>query len=174
MCAGTNCKRAPHCYRWTATATPQYQSFFADINPETCCHYEPDWHAWWLFLDDVRTPDAKECAIDGKRCPRDRMRAVKSYKEAVRLIQLVCGTGGPLPYFIAFDHDLGSGKNGNDFAKWLTENASKYGGFRRGFSYRVHSMNHGGAANIIATMEAHLKTVGLGEPDIPYVPKPLF
>ena len=45
-------------------------------------------------------------------------------------------------YIIDFDHDLGEGKSGYDFAKWLLENEV------RPESFHVHSMNPVGAKNI--------------------------
>lgn len=43
--------------------------------------------------------------------------------------------------YISFDHDLGNGKTGYDFAKWLIEHQCI------GY-FHVHSMNPVGAANI--------------------------
>jgi len=81
-----------------------------------------------LWVDDERQmPDGYDCWAH-------------TYDEAVNAINTQFS---PALYslFIDFDHDLGLGRNGYDFAKWLLEND-----YRGQFS--IHSMNPIGAANI--------------------------
>ena len=89
-------------------------------------------HPWKLFLDDERTPR------------NDGWKIARTYEEAITLI-----AKRGMPQHIAFDHDLGAGKTGMDFAKWLVE-ALLDGKLKipDGFTFSVHSDNPNGADNI--------------------------
>lgn len=96
-----------------------------------------------LFLDDERFPIGPDWCI------------VRSFDQAV-----ACVLERGLMEFISFDHDLGAGKNGMDFAKWLGEymlDLERFDADR--FDFYVHSQNPTGAANIREYMRpllAHL------------------
>jgi hypothetical protein len=93
---------------------------------------------WKLFLDDEREPIGEDWFI------------ARSYDEAVGLVYL-CG----LPSYISFDHDLGPGKDGLDFAKWLVEYVMDNGfGIPQ---YFVHSQNPVGRENIERYLEGFLE-----------------
>jgi len=87
-----------------------------------------------LFLDDERYP------VD------DTSVVVRSYQEACQYVENY-GT----PSHVDFDHDLGGGPTGYDFAKWLIERALDGRGFP--LTYSVHSQNPVGKQNIIGVME---------------------
>ena len=93
-----------------------------------------------LFIDDERFPVSAESVI------------VRSFDKAVEYVE----TNGT-PVHVDFDHDLGDGKTGHDFAKWLVDRALDGHGFPE--SYAVHSQNPIGAQNIRATMDAYLRFV---------------
>lgn len=92
---------------------------------------------WQLFLDDERYP------------AKGGFKIARTYQDAVNLIEEY----GP-PFYISFDHDLGEGKNGYDFAKWFADYVIETGAvLPEEFGYYVHSMNPIGAKNIAAFME---------------------
>ena len=101
----------------------------------------PTMKQWKLFLDDLRTP------------PNDGWEIARSYEEAINLI-----SERGMPQRIAFDHDLGTGKTGMDFAKWLVESLLD-GGLRlpEGFTFSVHSDHPNGADNIRGLMTGILR-----------------
>jgi predicted AlkP superfamily phosphohydrolase/phosphomutase len=77
---------------------------------------------------------------DERKMPEGYDYWAHNYKEAVDAINTqISPTLHSL--FISFDHDLGEGKSGYDFAKWLLENG--YMG-----QFTVHSMNVVGRKNI--------------------------
>lgn len=88
---------------------------------------------FYLWLDDVRPAPVGQI-------PYQNISWARSYKEAIRFvnnnIRVSCDT-----IVVDFDHDLGQGRSGYDFAKWLLENGIC------GY-FRVHSMNPVGAKNI--------------------------
>lgn len=100
-----------------------------------------------LYLDDLRMPTEEFDFI------------ARSYEEAITIIQ----KHGCMSY-ISFDHDLGADddgqllKSGFDFAKWLVE--ADINGiylFADNFSFKVHSQNPVGKANIIALLDGYLR-----------------
>lgn len=91
-----------------------------------------------LFIDDERHP------IDGDFI------VVRSFDAAVDYV-LRHGT----PYYVQFDHDLGHGKNGLDFAKWLVDRSLDGFGFPKG--YGVHSQNPVGRDNIKSIMDGYYR-----------------
>jgi hypothetical protein len=100
---------------------------------------------WRLFLDDERDI----AVIDDM----DNWYVARSFNDACALVNKM-----GVPLSIDFDHDLGEGKNGSDFAGWLiwhmlTNNLT----FPEGFEYYVHSQNPIGAANIRSKMDAAIK-----------------
>lgn len=100
-----------------------------------------------LYLDDLRTPIEEFDFI------------ARSYEEAIAIIE----KHGPMSY-ISFDHDLGEDddgrllKSGFDFVKWLVKaDNNGYYCFTDDFTYKVHSQNPVGKANIIALLEGYFK-----------------
>lgn len=84
-----------------------------------------------LFLDDEREPVGNDWVI------------VRSYDEAVAYVE-----GNGFPSYVSFDHDLGEGKTGYDFAKWLVEKDMDEDWLPDNFFFYVHSQNPVGAENI--------------------------
>lgn len=102
----------------------------------------------YLFLDDVRIPD-----------PQLPWNVVRSYEAAV---EFVLNNG--CPDVISFDHDLGEGKSGYDFAKWLVEmDLDKKIEIPLHFSYVVHSANPVGRENIIGLLESYMQKSKSGD-----------
>lgn len=100
---------------------------------------------WRLFLDDERFPVRE-----------DEWFIAQDVNEAVQQIILM-----GLPVYISFDHDLGDGADGADFANWLINFMIDEGlKFPTNFDYFVHSQNPVGAANIRAKMDAAIKHFG--------------
>ncbi len=127
---------------------------------------------WYLFLDDERLPGFVYFE-KGEPRPNNRFFVKKDLpnsipslrdftitKTAEEAIELVKKQG--LPKFIAFDHDLGKGLNGYEFAKWicLCAQTESYGKLPKGFSFEVHSANIIGAENIQFLMDNILKHFG--------------
>lgn len=98
-----------------------------------------------LFLDDERDPPRGPV-------PRKMWAIARSFSAAVE----VCSAWG-MPGYVSFDHDLGSGPSGYDFAKWLIEQDMDGRRWPDRFEYAVHSMNPVGAANIDALMKSYIK-----------------
>lgn len=107
---------------------------------------------WTLFLDDIRFPN-RDVKISG---PESSIIICRTYDDAVWAIE----TYG-MPDLISFDHDLGEGKTGYDFAKWLGDylmnNNEKIDSW---FDYQVHSANPVGAKNIDEYMKNLIKNFG--------------
>lgn len=87
-----------------------------------------------IWLDDMRRP------------PNDAWKWVRDYNEAVAALE------GNAVKFISFDHDLGEGKTGYDFACKIERLASE-GRIPR-FEWDVHSRNPVGASRIASAMRA--------------------
>lgn len=98
---------------------------------------------WNLFLDDERFPIGNEWVI------------ARSFDDAVW-----CVTAYGLPGKISFDHDLGPGKTGYDFAKWLCEYIMDTDADIQNFQFTIHSQNPVGAVNIQSYMENFIKNFG--------------
>lgn len=105
---------------------------------------------WELFLDDERVPGSSYQKYSN-------MNTARTFEEAVNL----CKAFG-CPVFISFDHDLGEGKSGMDFAHWLIEKDLDTCGvfIPDNFSYDVHSQNPIGAQNIKSILNSYLKVRG--------------
>jgi hypothetical protein len=90
-----------------------------------------------LFLDDERDP------------PRDgrNWTVVRNVADA----RAVVVTRG-LPGRLSFDHDLGEGGTGHDFAKWLVEHCLDRD-LAPDFDFYVHSQNPVGAENIRSLLD---------------------
>jgi len=89
--------------------------------------------------------------VDDERMPRDVSSVVvRTYNEACKYVT-INGT----PDHVDFDHDLGDGESGHDFAKWLVNRALDGHGFPSSFA--VHSQNPIGRKNITETMNSYLK-----------------
>ena len=93
-----------------------------------------------LYLDDLRTPVTEGWTV------------VRSFEEATSYIEL-----HGIPSMISFDHDLGDGKTGYDFAKWLVEcDLSRRHVFPKHFKFNVHSANPVGKKNIESYLTPYL------------------
>jgi len=96
-----------------------------------------------LFLDDLRDP------------PDDSWTTVRSYDEGIKKIK---DKGSPET--ISFDHDLGTGKTGDDFAKWLIDqHLDGMFKFKSNFKFLVHSANPVGSVNIRKRLDNFLKYI---------------
>lgn len=103
--------------------------------------------SWVLFLDDERMPAGNPEEFMGM--PR---RIARSFDEAVQLVE-----EHGFPSLVQFDHDLGDGPSGYDFAKWLVDRDMDRGGMPDGFTYDIHSQNPIGARNIQSYLNSYLK-----------------
>ena len=94
-----------------------------------------------MFLDDIRDPIIENGWI-----------IVRSFDEAVAVV-LEHG----YPKYVSFDHDLGEGKSGFDFAKWLVEHDLDTDSMPDNFSFYVHSSNPVGKQNIEGLLRPYIK-----------------
>ena len=100
-------------------------------------------NSYKLFLDDVRQPK------------RGTWSLARSFEEALDIVD-----EKGMPNIISFDHDLGEGKTGDDFAKWLIE--QHLNGdltFPERFEFIVHSANPVGKKNIESRLNNFLKHI---------------
>jgi hypothetical protein len=94
-----------------------------------------------IFLDDEREPKTAGCWA-----------VARNFDDAVSLCVPVAAD------YISFDHDLGDGPTGYDFARWLVDRDLEQPGFiPANFSYNVHSANVVGRANIEGLLDGYLK-----------------
>ena len=94
-----------------------------------------------MFLDDEREPKTPGVWA-----------VARNFEDAVSLCVPLA------PDYISFDHDLGDGPTGYDFAKWLVERDLERPGFiPAGFEFNVHSANVVGRANIEHLLSNYLK-----------------
>ena len=104
-----------------------------------------------LFIDDERFPSGI--------WREDEWVIARDYEAACQAVKQ-----RGMPTDISFDHDLGEGPTGADFADWLIGcMLNKNWKFPKGFDYYVHSQNPVGAANIRGKMDAALKHIGYDE-----------
>lgn len=97
-----------------------------------------------MFIDDERFPP--------KSWTHFNFVCVRSVESAIDF----CISNG-CPSYISFDHDLGGGPTGFDFAKWLIEQDLDRKGFLpNNFEFVVHSMNPIGRANITFLLTNYL------------------
>ena len=98
---------------------------------------------WKLFIDDERYP-----------VHENEWTIARDFDDAAFLV-LKQG----VPVCISFDHDLGHGPTGYDFAKWfcnyIVDNEIE---LPKNFQYYVHSMNPVGRENIRIYMDKFLNT----------------
>lgn len=89
--------------------------------------------------------------LDDERFPRtDKTWTIARSFDHARDLVLERG----IPDYISFDHDLGKGKSGYDFAKWLMDYMSEQNlKLPARFKYNVHSANPVGVRNIVAIMD---------------------
>jgi hypothetical protein len=100
-----------------------------------------------LFLDDERFPISVSYG--------DWVIA-RSFDDAMYYIQY-----WGIPHFISFDHDLGEGKTGYDFAKSFCDYVViKHMTLPVGFDFYVHSMNPVGRDNIKQYMDNFMDRMG--------------
>lgn len=99
-----------------------------------------------LFLDDERIPS------DYAFLNRNVI-VVRDYHSAVETVNRL-----GVPTSISFDHDLGKGLTGYDFAKWFVDYVITYSlDIPEDFTYTVHSMNPVGRENIYAVMKSGMR-----------------
>ena len=102
-----------------------------------------------------RGPEVK-LYLDDKRDPPDEIAGshivVRSYEEAVQLVK-----DFGFPEEVWFDHDLGTDKTGLDFAHFLIDLDLDTGAMPGNFSYRIHSANPVGRANIAGLLDGYLR-----------------
>lgn len=91
-----------------------------------------------LFIDDERNPVDASCVV------------VRCFDDACRYV-----VNNGTPRRVDFDHDLGDGPTGYDFAKWLVDRDIEGHGFPE--SYAVHSQNPVGRDNINGLINSYLK-----------------
>ena len=103
----------------------------------------------YLFLDDERNPTDVTWLHDFD--PTLDWAVVRSFDEA-------CGyvVNHGIPDVISFDHDLGVGRSGKDFANWLINYDLDHGIMPTGFSFTVHSMNPIGRSNIQSLLQSYI------------------
>ena len=95
-----------------------------------------------LYLDDIRVPDYGDDWI-----------IARSFDDGLyTVVEHGC------PRVISFDHDLGTGMSGMDFAKWLVD-ADIRGliTIPDDFTYFCHSANPVGRANILGLFDGYFK-----------------
>jgi hypothetical protein len=97
-----------------------------------------------LFLDDERDPPEGQ---------HDWV-IVRSFDQAVSLVE-----SQGFPGFVSFDHDLGVGKTGMDFARWLVDRDLERHDMPAVFNFVVHSQNPIGKGNIEGLLEDYLRYV---------------
>lgn len=93
-----------------------------------------------LFLDDLRNPPTLTWCV------------ARSYEEAVTLVQK-----HGFPEHVSFDHDLGDGPTGMDFAHYLIAIDLDHGIMPKNFTYTVHSANPIGAENIATLLDRYIR-----------------
>jgi len=103
-----------------------------------------------MFLDDERFPGRSFWEQDHQYAY-----IPKTYEGAKTL----CSKEG-CPNYISFDHDLGLGLSGLDFAKWLIEQDLNTNGefIPKDFTFVVHSQNPVGAKNIQELLTPYLSS----------------
>ena len=92
-----------------------------------------------LYLDDMRFPDYGDGWI-----------IVRSFSDAVYMV-----AEHGYPQTISFDHDLGVGMSGMDFAKWLINRDMLGYIIPDGFKYYCHSANPVGRNNILGLLDSY-------------------
>lgn len=102
----------------------------------------------YLFLDDERCPGDVTWIVLADA----PWTVVRSYDEAV---EWVLNNG--YPDVISFDHDLGLGKDGFQFAKWLVEYDMDTDTMPYEFEFTVHSKNPIGATNIFKLLTGYIE-----------------
>jgi hypothetical protein len=105
--------------------------------------------SWNLFLDDERIP----YYVDPNR--QHAWRIAPNLTVAKYMVQ----TFG-MPYFISFDHDLGSNEDAMMFLRWL---AYEFFDEKKHTipNYQIHSANPEGCKNIDSFMKSWKKSQGL-------------
>ena len=94
-----------------------------------------------LFLDDERDPVGEDWVI------------ARSYIHAcIGLVEK------GFPRFISFDHDLGEGMTGYDFARELIQYDMAYDEMPEDFDFYVHSQNPVGKENIEKLLNNYLES----------------
>lgn len=97
-----------------------------------------------IFLDDERFPAEKTF----NAMP---IIIARSYDDAIEVVK-----NNGFPTHVMFDHDLGEGKNGKDFADYLISRDLDFCDMPDDFTFSVHSMNPIGKDNIEKTLKNYL------------------
>ena len=98
--------------------------------------------SYMLFLDDLRAP------------PDQTWIVARSYDAAVHYVEHY-----GMPSCVSFDHDLGEGATGLDFAHWLIDRHLDGEALPDDFAFAVHSRNPIGGENITALMRGFLRHI---------------
>jgi hypothetical protein len=105
----------------------------------------------YLFLDDERDP--RTHFSDGDYFRELDWKIAKSYDEAVKVVEEF-----GFPTIAHLDHDIGPGKTGEDFLKWLIGYGEDHRCIPNDFQVFVHSANYDGARNMRAYYRSYLKS----------------
>ena len=103
----------------------------------------------YLFLDDERNPTDVTWLHDFD--PTLDWVVARTFDEACEYV-----VNHGIPDVISFDHDLGVGRSGKDFANWLINYDLDHGIMPDGFSFTVHSMNPIGRRNIQSLLQSYI------------------
>lgn len=95
----------------------------------------------YVYLDDERQIDV----VRLYKCGYDHIWVVRNYEEACITWRSIATTIEFPCVFLDLDHDLGEGKTGYDFAKYVAENPLPNPNV---LCVNIHSMNPVGAKNI--------------------------
>lgn len=101
---------------------------------------------WIFFLDDERCPSMFGIGI---------YLVSRTFDEAVEQIKKY---GLDNFEYMTLDHDLGLGKSGYDFIKWLVEYDMENHIIPDGFEVRSHSSNPIGRQNILSYYENYMRS----------------
>lgn len=109
----------------------------------------------YLFLDDERFPeDIRWVTIADPSAYNAQWEIVRSFEQAACWV-----SDNGFPDVVSFDHDLGTGPSGYDFALWLIDLDLDCGLMPVDFQYTVHSMNPVGAEKIRCLMDQYINKV---------------
>lgn len=95
----------------------------------------------WMFLDDLRNPTTNDDWI-----------VLRSSQEAIEHVKQ-----NGMTEFASFDHDLGGEDTTMVFLRWLVDYDLDHGIIPKNFSWKVHSANPVGSANIHSLISSYMK-----------------
>lgn len=95
----------------------------------------------WMFLDDLRNPTTNDDWI-----------VLRSSQEAIDYVKQ-----NGMTEFASFDHDLGGEDTTMVFLRWLIDYDLDHEVIPKNFSWKVHSANPVGSANIHSLISSYMK-----------------